>query len=144
MSRRRLAHEKEEVTKLGVVFEPEEGGWHAFIPSIRGCRTSGRSLAEARRNIREALDANVGVNPDAVGIVAAEAVFDEDVRLPAPLRAALKRYEKARKKAEAEAANLKTAQNDVARTLSKALSLRDAGELIGLSHQGVRNILKAG
>ena len=143
MSRRRLAHEKE-VTKLGVVFEPEEGGWHVFIPSIQGCRTSGRSLAEARRNIREALDANVGVNPDAVGIVAADAVFDEDVRLPVPLRAALKRYEKARGKAEAEAVNLKAAQNDVARALSKALSLRDAGELIGLSHQGVRNLLKAG
>lgn len=139
MSRSKLAR------TFKVIYEPEPDGsaWNVSIPSVAGCFTYGRSLAEARRNIREALACCSDVFPDP-DEAARAAVFEEDVRLPAPLRAALKRYEKARKKAEAEAANLKAAQNDVARTLSKSLSLRDAGELIGLSHQGVRNILKAG
>jgi antitoxin HicB len=124
--------------------EPDGSGWNVSIPSIQGCFTYGRSLSEARRNIRECLslfEEDFGGKADEV---ARDASFEEDIRLPAKARAAVKRYEKARAKAEAETANLRAAQNDVARTLTEQLSLRDAGELLGLSHQGVRQILKAG
>jgi predicted RNase H-like HicB family nuclease len=40
---------------LNVVFEPDGGAWHVHVPAVPGCRSHGRSLSEARRNIREAL-----------------------------------------------------------------------------------------
>jgi predicted RNase H-like HicB family nuclease len=140
MSRTKVAH------RFKVVYEAEPDGsaWNVSIPSIQGCHTYGRSLGEARRAIRECLslfEEDFGGHADEV---ARDAVFEEDIRLPAKARAAIKRYERARAKVEADAARLRTAQNDVARTLTETLSLRDAGELLGLSHQGVRKILKAG
>jgi predicted RNase H-like HicB family nuclease len=138
MSRRKMAH----TFKVVLYPEPDGSGWNAEIPEVRGCLSCGRSLAEARRNIREALA--VSLDEDDRDAIAEAAIFEEDIRLPAKARAAVKRYEKARAKAEAETANLRAAQNDVARTLTEQLSLRDAGDLLGLSHQGVRKILKAG
>lgn len=40
---------------LKVVFEPDGGAWHVHVPAVPGCRSHGRSLSEARRNLREAL-----------------------------------------------------------------------------------------
>lgn len=129
--------------KLAVVLEPDEGGWHVFVPSLEGCRTWGRSLAEARRNIREAISLREEQFEDA-DAVARDAVFDEEIRLPSELRAALKRYETAKAKAEREAAKAKTLSSQAVLALTAAkLSLRDAGELLGLSQEGVRKILKA-
>jgi len=65
--------------RLRVVFEPDEGGWQASIPSVKGCRTWGRSIEAARTNIREALSlcADELASPEKV---AATAVFDEELR----------------------------------------------------------------
>ena len=35
----------------------EEGGYHAFVPALRGCHSQGDSLDEAVANIREAIEA---------------------------------------------------------------------------------------
>ena len=40
---------------MKVVFEPDGGAWHVYVPAVQGCRSHGRSLSEARRNIREVL-----------------------------------------------------------------------------------------
>lgn len=122
-----------------VVFEPDGDGWHVAIPSVKGCHTSGQSLGQARRNIREALAccADVFDDPDQV---AASAVFDERLRLPAPLRAAVNRYQQA----QASVARAKKSSAESARELAEQLSLRDAGELLGLSQEGVRKLLKTG
>lgn len=143
MSRRRLANAKE--VRLEVVFEPDEGGWHVYVPSLQGCRTWGRSLSVARKNIRECISLQEEVFEDA-DAVARDAVFNEDIRLPAKVRAAVRKYEAARAKADAEATKVKDASSQAAHTLTAAakLSLRDAGELLGLSQEGVRKILKAG
>jgi predicted RNase H-like HicB family nuclease len=43
--------------KLTVVLEPqEEGGFTAYVPSLRGCVSEGDSKAEAIANIKEAIE----------------------------------------------------------------------------------------
>lgn len=43
--------------KLRVVIEPdpEDGGYIASCPALPGCHSQGETLAEARRNIRDAI-----------------------------------------------------------------------------------------
>ncbi|MFH1621192.1 MAG: type II toxin-antitoxin system HicB family antitoxin [Patescibacteria group bacterium] len=39
-----------------VIIEPDEGqSFHAFVPSLPGCHTWGKSLEETKQNIREAI-----------------------------------------------------------------------------------------
>lgn len=43
--------------KLQIIFEPsEEGGFTAYVPSLPGCISEGGTLAEAKTNIREAIE----------------------------------------------------------------------------------------
>jgi len=47
------------VYKFTVVFEPEKGKknvYNAYVPALPGCLSFGESLAEARYNIREAIE----------------------------------------------------------------------------------------
>lgn len=37
------------------IIEPDEGGYHAFVPSLPGCHTFGASVEEARDNLVEAV-----------------------------------------------------------------------------------------
>lgn len=36
------------------IIEPDEGGYHAYIPALPGCHTFGHTIDEARANILEA------------------------------------------------------------------------------------------
>ncbi|HAZ27585.1 TPA: type II toxin-antitoxin system HicB family antitoxin [Candidatus Acetothermia bacterium] len=40
--------------QVRVVLEPDEGGFHAHCPGLRGCHTWGATREEALANIREA------------------------------------------------------------------------------------------
>lgn len=42
-----------------VVIEPDEEGYHAFVPALPGCHTFGDTLDEARANIAEAMSLHV-------------------------------------------------------------------------------------
>jgi predicted RNase H-like HicB family nuclease len=42
-----------------VVIEPDENGFHAFVPVLPGCHTFGESVEEARVNITEAVELHV-------------------------------------------------------------------------------------
>ena len=120
-----------------VVFERDENGaWIARVPSIRGCHTHGRTLEQARRRIREAL---------ALWVDDAEtAELDEDVRLPGRARVAIERSRRARREAEQTGARAREATTQAARTLVNEahLGLRDAGELLDLSHQRVQQLVR--
>ncbi len=39
-----------------IILEPDEGGYHAFVPSLPGCHTWGKTIDEARELIRDAID----------------------------------------------------------------------------------------
>ena len=42
-----------------VVIEPDEQGYHAYVPSLPGCHTFGETVDEARANISEAIELHV-------------------------------------------------------------------------------------
>ena len=124
-----------------VVYEPDGSGWHARIPNVSGCLTWGRSLSEARRNIREALSTCEDVFDDA-DLVARDAELIDDIRLPAQVRRELTSYTKARSRLTAEQERLRLAARGAAVALTRkaGVSLRDAGELLGLSRERVRRL----
>jgi predicted RNase H-like HicB family nuclease len=127
---------------LRVVYEAEPDGsaWNVSIPSVPDCFTYGRSIAEARRAIRECL----GLFDEEQPVPAADVVFDEDIRLPRKVRSAVRRFARVRAKAEAVDAELDGTRRAAAMALAHdaGLSLRDAGELLGLSGERVRKVLQ--
>jgi predicted RNase H-like HicB family nuclease len=120
-----------------VVYERDESGsWVARVPAIRGCHTHGRTLDQARRRIREAL---------ALWVDDAEsAELAHDVRLPRRLRDAVRRSRSARVRAKRESERAQTATAETARALVDELGIgvRDAGELLELSHQRVQQLVR--
>jgi predicted RNase H-like HicB family nuclease len=108
----------------------ESGHWIATVPRVRGCHSYGRSLSEARANIREALGLFV---EDAV-----RAVLSDDVRLPADMRRLVAAFRAAREHAERDTRRAHAA----ARRLARRLGLRDTAELLNISHQRVHQLAR--
>jgi len=92
---------------------------------------------EARRRIREALA--LAVNSD---VVARSATLIDDVRLPRTVRRALRAVSASRARLERERRRLSQANDDALFELIGRLkpSVRDAGELLGLSHQRIQQL----
>ncbi|KXK07060.1 MAG: hypothetical protein UZ17_ACD001000176 [Acidobacteria bacterium OLB17] len=42
-----------------IVIEPDDAGFHAFVPALPGCHSQGSTLDEARANIAEAIELHV-------------------------------------------------------------------------------------
>ena len=128
--------------QVKVVFEPDGAGWHVSIPEVAGCRSHGRSIAEARKNVRGALALCDDVLEDAEEI-AETAVFEEEVRVPSAARRAVDRARRAREEAARKDAEAAKAVVESAKALRRAgLSLRDTGELLGLSHQRIKQLVE--
>ena len=45
--------------KYAVIFEQAESNWAAYVPDLPGCITTGRTLEETERNIREAIEGHL-------------------------------------------------------------------------------------
>ncbi len=62
---RRYAKRKRKSTKsspayqFSVVIEPDEGGFHAYVPSLPGCHSFGNTLEQTRTNIVEAIELHI-------------------------------------------------------------------------------------
>lgn len=112
--------------------DPEDDAWLVEIPAIRGCHTYGRTLEQARERIREALR---------LFVRSSDAVVVDDVRLPAQLRRQVDRARRARLQAEAHQSEAQKELASATASLRRAgLSLRDTGELLGLSRQRVHQL----
>jgi antitoxin HicB len=42
--------------QIAVVIEPDEDGFHAYVPGLPGCHTFAMTVDEARTNILEAME----------------------------------------------------------------------------------------
>ena len=45
--------------KYAVIFEQAKNNWAAYVPDLPGCVTTGASLEEAERNVREASEGHI-------------------------------------------------------------------------------------
>jgi predicted RNase H-like HicB family nuclease len=45
--------------KYAVIFERAESNWAAYVPDLPGCITTGSTLEETERNIREAIEGHL-------------------------------------------------------------------------------------
>jgi predicted RNase H-like HicB family nuclease len=119
------------------VFErDEEGFWLVELVEEPRVHTYGRTLAKAREHIRDATALWFEVLPDAFILI-------EDIGLPKPVKATVDRARKERAKAQAVQAAAAGAPRKAARALVEEgrLSVRDAADVLGLSHQRVQQLL---
>ncbi len=116
--------------------DAESGWWVVTVPAVPGCLTQGRSLVEGRRRIREALalfiDEKAAMKADLV----------DDVRLPPTSTELVMKATAARARIEKAQAEAVQTTDAAARELTRrvGLSVRDAAELLGVSHQRVQQI----
>lgn len=133
MSRSQVA-EEEAVRRLRAVYrrDPEDDAWLVDIPALSGCHTYGRTLEQARERTREAV---------LLFVRRGEFEIVDDVRLPAALRRRVDRARRARLQAEAQQSEAQKELAAATSSLKRAgLSLRDAGEVLGLSRQRVHQL----
>ncbi len=45
--------------RYAVIFEQAESNWAAYVPDLPGCITTGATLEETERNIREAIEGHL-------------------------------------------------------------------------------------
>ena len=120
--------------------DADSGWWVVTVPEIQGCLTQGRSIAEGRRRIREAL----GLFIDEAE--AGRATLVDDVRLPPEVRRQVRQVAAVRERAE----RLRAQAQDVTRaavsdlTRRAGLSVRDAAERLGISFQRVQQLAGGG
>ena len=120
-----------------VAYERDKSGWWvASVREVRGCHTQGRTVDEARRRIREAMDLFVD-NARAAKLI-------DDVKLPATAAKAIRAYTTLRKRADREDRRASLAARRAVRLLRGGklkMSARDAARLLGVSHQRVHQLV---
>ncbi|WP_424211092.1 type II toxin-antitoxin system HicB family antitoxin [Streptomyces sp. BI20] len=113
-----------------------EGKWWSVsfenLPPGYGGATQGRTWAEAERMAHEAVALLLDVPEDSFELVMRPA--DPE------LASAITEAEQARAEAENAAARARTALIAAARTLTGTVSVRDAGAMLGVSHQQVAKL----
>ena len=121
--------------------DADSGWWVAQVKEVPAAITQGRTIAEARRRIREAL--GLALDDERA---ADKAELVDDVKLPAEARRALVRARAARRRLDVEAKKAQVTTALAVRRLvqREGLSVRDAGELLGISHQRVQQLVHRG
>ena len=107
--------------------------WLVKIPAIPGCHSYGRSLSEARANIREALSL--------FAQDAETATIEDDIKLPAAVSGKLSGwYGVVKRLRDAQTQADITRDELLAALKAQHLGMRDIGELVGVSHQRIHQL----
>ena len=123
------------MTYRAVYERDADGRWTVAIPKVKGCHTYGRTIDQARDRIREALGLFVD-NAETVAI-------EDDVRMPAAV-GGLRNARQSRRQLETARGRVSAAEQRAVRYLRQRMKLghRDAGSILGLSHQRVHQLEK--
>lgn len=130
--------------KYRVDFERDakSGDWTAVIDRSQGvsCVTQGRTIAVARKRIREALALFLNDKK-----AAEEAVLIESFALPAAAKSVLEKAVEARAAAQEAARTSAELSERAAKSLAKAgVSRRDAADILGVSHGRIQQLVREG
>jgi len=113
------------------------GDWWAIsVPALRGVHSQVRRLDRAEAMARDAIALYLGVAVRNVAV-------NLEVVLPDPLRADVAHAKTTREKADELQVEAATATAEAARALVKGarLTVREAGQILGVSHQRVAQLL---
>ena len=120
------------------VCEPGERWWAIRVPGVRGVYSQARRLDRVEYMARDAIALMLEVPEDSFRVVVKPDLGSE-------LDAAVSRARKARERADrAQREAAEAATVAVTSLLALGLSMREAGQLLGLSHQRVAQIAAAG
>lgn len=128
------------MAKYPVTYERDESGWWiAEVRGVPGVNSDGRTVADARRRVREALALAIGDSE------ANTAELVDQVKLPREARKVVARATAARSKLDAIQAEAQESTATAVRELRKqlGLSIRDISDLLGISHQRVQQLARA-
>lgn len=131
----------EKMTRKTYTARCERAGdwWAISVPELRGVHTQARRLEGVEATVRDAIALFLNVRPDSF-----------DVRivpvLPRELQKKVGRVRKVRDEAEVLQRQATMESAEVAADLVERahLTVRDAGRVLGVSHQRVAQLLKAG
>ena len=123
-----------EILTYRAVYEREpDRRWTVRIPSVPGCHSYGRTIAQARERIREAL----GLFVDD----AATAEIEDDVRLPKSIQRQVQAAKQLRERVTREEREMVVAQRRAVSAMRRLnLGHRDAGQLLGVSFQRAQQL----
>ena len=129
----------EEMRRRSYTARCERAGdwWAISVPELRGVHTQARRLEKVEAVVRDAIALFLDVAPDSFDITV------EPV-LPRELQKKVGRVRKVRAEAEVMQRQAAAESADVAADLVKGahLTVRDAGRVLGLSHQRITQLLK--
>jgi predicted RNase H-like HicB family nuclease len=110
----------------------DDGWWTASVREVRGAHTQGRSIAQARRRVREALGLFVA-DVERIELL-------DNIRIDAETRSILRKASQARAALERQQKSVSELSRTAVKKLTARMSIRDASEVLGVSPQRVHQL----